>query len=43
MSLVAKPASAGPSRYDAFSELPVLDNNPANGGSFTITEANALG
>jgi hypothetical protein len=31
-----------PARPDTFAELSVLDSNPANGGSFTFADANAL-
>jgi len=32
-----------PSHPDSFAELSVLDSNPANGGSFTFADADALG
>ena len=32
-----------PAHPDSFAELSVLDSNPANGGSFTFADANALG
>jgi hypothetical protein len=32
-----------PAHPDSFAELSVLDSNPANGGTFTFTDANALG
>jgi hypothetical protein len=32
-----------PSHPDSFAELSVLDSNPANGGSFTFQDADALG
>ncbi len=31
-----------PAHPDSFAELSVLDNNPANGGSFTFQDANAM-
>jgi hypothetical protein len=31
-----------PAHPDSFAELSVLDNNPANGGTFTFADANAL-
>lgn len=32
-----------PAHPDSFAELSVLDSNPANGGTFTFADANALG
>ena len=42
-SITARPAQSYlPAHPDSFAELSVLDSNPANGGTFTFADANAL-